>query len=162
MMRRIPVMIISMIIIGGFVYSSAQANDKEYKTLPIDKARHVQLSLSEKPRTMIEIKRMMSPFFTDKFLEGFIKENVHTTKEGSLTYGSDVANFYVPEEKQNDIETFTVDQKKIMVIHVAGRIDGPISMPAHPIVLWLATGPNGEKIDSIQYEIPDDVKTLMK
>ncbi len=163
MMGRIPLIMISVLIvvIGGFVYSPVKAIDKEYKTLSIEKARETQLSLSGKPRTMSEIKTMMSPFFTDKFTGEFIQENVHTTNEGSLTYGSDAANLYVPDVNLSESETVRVDQHKWMVVHVAEHNEGPFSLPAHSIVLSIKQDKDGEKIDSIQYDIPEEVTDIM-
>lgn len=62
----------------------------------LEEAFYAQLSLTEDYRTMEEIESILSPYFTDEYIELFLEEHLSEDENGYIILGSDTFYYVVP------------------------------------------------------------------
>ncbi|MDP4163804.1 MAG: DUF3993 domain-containing protein [Bacillota bacterium] len=95
-------------------------------------AFHAQVALSEKGRSMAEIKKIVDPYFSDEYQKVFEKENIVKVKGKYITYGSDFARYYIPFYKFSDKTRVVFKKNKIYVFEYFPESKaGPVGYKSH-------------------------------
>ena len=79
------------------VNADRQLNEEEAFRI-LQNAFKTQVALSEKPRSMEEVKESLDRYFTKEYTDDFIEMNVQENMEGEgyLAYGTGFALYYIP------------------------------------------------------------------
>lgn len=126
-MMWIAAIIFAALGMSGTAFAEEIHKEKIFSQM--EDSLQVQISLSEEPRSKEEIRKEMSPFFTEDFIDRFMKENVEKVPEGYVTFGTDHAALYIPFFSYGD-DTKVTHDKEENVLYVqenfAGDEEGPL------------------------------------
>jgi hypothetical protein len=91
-----------------------------------------QVALSEQLRTKKEVTDLLNPYFSEKYLNLFWKENI-VEEEGKYgTYGSDFALYYIPYYQFSKKTKVEIGSKEIYVYeYFPANEEGPVSYKSH-------------------------------
>lgn len=167
--RRINFLILC--IVGFIIVLPLQANserDKDVETTLLnqeeifaflEEAFSAQVSLSEVERSLEEVKEVLVPYFSDDYIDMFIKENVVEENGKFLTYGSDFALYYVPFYTYSEQTKVVQLNDSVFVVEFFPRsMDGPVTYDDHYVGLELKREDTGWEIQSIQNDnLPREV-----
>lgn len=135
----------------------AREKSVDYKQLVKD-AFHTQVTLSEKERSLKEIKEMLNIHFTKDFIALFLKENLVKTEQGYQTFGSDFPLYYIPFFSYNIKTVIKKVGKKIYVYeNMADKNDGPVVYKNDYQGVRLTSVHGSWKIDEILYDVPQNI-----
>lgn len=153
MLKKIMIMIsllLGLSLISPLTSSAkTDLSDKEIAQF-LDTALNAQLSLNNEQRSLSEVKEVLSPYFTEAYMEMFIRERLFQENKGWYLPGSDDYYAFVP--------LFSYDERT--VIHHTDRLikisefveandQGPWSWDAHTESLVLRYTTEGWKISNI-------------
>ncbi|WP_075981095.1 DUF3993 domain-containing protein [Bacillus massilinigeriensis] len=121
-----------MFIFPGADKAEGDIDSREKVMKLLEDAYLAQVSLNEKPRSMKEIKQILSPYFTEGYMKLFLKENLVSEKGKYLTYGSDFAPYYVPFFAFTNRTKVVIEEKRSYVFEYFPDSDvGPVTYPSH-------------------------------
>ncbi len=112
-----------------------------------------QVSLSEEPRSMGEVTAILEPYFSDSYIDLFLKENIVEENDLYFTYGTDFAPYYLPFFSYTDKTKVIEDHQSIFVIEYFPKVtEGPVSYEGHYEAIELEGMEGGLKVTNIWYE----------
>jgi len=132
------VFLLSLFSLAQMTSAEDLHRDEVFSTL--EKAFKQQVEISEKARTIPEIKEKLKPYFTDELMNKFISENVVKVDGGYATLGSDSAVNYIPFFSYNDhtkIEKSKDEEKLIISEDFAEHSDGPLTYTGPETVILI-------------------------
>lgn len=134
-MKIILKLMVIAIALFIFPYSEKAEGDIESREMVINllkDAANAQISLSEKPRTMSEIRDILSPYFTKEYRKLYLKGNLISTEGKYMTLGSDFAPFAIPFFAFTGETKVVIEVNEIYVIeYFSGSRIGPITYQSH-------------------------------
>ncbi|MBZ5748840.1 DUF3993 domain-containing protein [Metabacillus rhizolycopersici] len=131
-----------------------EGSSRETVLRHIQNAFDSQVSLTETARSKEEIKRILSTYFENDFIEKYMKENVHALDDQFIVYGTDFPMYTIP--------FFTYDENTKVFEHGSERIvseffpassEGPVTYSDHYEVVKMHNTSKGWKIYSIENEV---------
>lgn len=125
----------------------------------LKEAFEAQVSLSEKGRSIENIKEVLNPYFSDEYQNEFWKENVHNENGKYVTYGSDYAKYYIPfyHFSSNTKVVNTLDKIYIFE-YFPQNMEGPVGFSSHYEGLLIKKIDGIWKIDKYLYnDLPKDI-----
>ncbi|OCA89780.1 DUF3993 domain-containing protein [Bacillus sp. FJAT-27986] len=137
--------------------------DKQDAFNLLDSAFQLQVSLSEKPRSMDNIRDLLKNSFSEEYTEDFINMNVQKSVDGSgyQTYGTDIALYYIPfftYSEHTKLGYSSANDQWYVYEWFPGNTDGPVSYEGHYEAIGLMYDHNKWVIND--YQIAFDPKTL--
>ncbi|MRX53383.1 DUF3993 domain-containing protein [Bacillus idriensis] len=134
---------------AGFAQSSF---NKEDAAELAREAAQTQLNLTENERSLEEIEQALDPYFTDEFIDGYMKENVHKGNEKYIVYGSDFTPYGIPFFNYDENMKFSSENSKLKLYQFFPAEDeGPVSYEDHFETVEFTKEDGSYKISSIQY-----------
>ena len=126
----------------------------------LESAFAAQVALSEKGRSLEEIKAELEPFFSDSYTELFLDENIVEENGEYFTYGSDAALYYIPFFSYSDKTKVVPVQDSLFVGEVfSSTLGGPVAYHNGTIFLELTREAGELKIVKIWYgDVPEEVQ----
>ncbi|MBO0994500.1 DUF3993 domain-containing protein [Bacillus sp. SD088] len=112
-------------LLGSVANVDAEENQFDFFEF-MQKAFNVQVSLSEKGRSISEIEQKMAPYFTESFIDQFIEENIVKTEEGYQTHGTDFALYYIPYFSYSDRTKMIEYKNQLYIIEKINEHEGPV------------------------------------
>ncbi|WP_147531779.1 DUF3993 domain-containing protein [Bacillus marasmi] len=124
----------------------------------VNESFQAQVALSEKDRSLNEVHELLSPYFTQSYMELFLKENLVEENQKYFTLGSDFALYYIPFFSYNDDTKVVIKQDEIYVFEFfPGNQEGPVTYHDHYEGILL-TKQNGQyKVAEYLNNIPDEL-----
>ena len=121
-----------------------------------------QVSLSEQDRSLEEVKAILSPYFTDRYMELFLAENLVETNGKYGTLGSDFAEYFIPFfEFSTKTKIATYNNQLYVYEYFPENGDGPVSYPSHYEGLLLDKVAGKWKVSEYLYDnIPQEVLSI--
>ncbi|USK35444.1 DUF3993 domain-containing protein [Bacillus sp. F19] len=153
-MKFISSTIAALILFFGFGHAgSAQSSfDQEEAADLTREAAQTQLTLTENERSLEEIEKALDPYFTDKFIDGYMKENVHKGEEKYIVYGSDFTPFGIPFFNYEENMKFGSENRKLKLYQFfPAEEEGPVSYDDHFETVEFIEEDGTYKISSIHY-----------
>lgn len=127
----------------------------------VEDAAHAQISLSEKWRSMNEIKKILAPYLTEKYMERYLKENLVSEEGRFMTYGSDFSPYFIPFFAfTSETKVITEKNKAYVFEYFDGSDIGPVSYPSHYEGLLLKKVDGSWKVSKYLYD--DIPKAIIK
>ena len=145
--------------------------DKQEAFNLLNKSFELQVSLSEQPRTMDEIRDLLKESFSEEYAEDFINMNVQKSMDGSgyLTYGTDIALYYIPFFTYGEDTKFgysSTNDHWYVYEWFPENADGPVSYDGHYEAIGLTYENNKWVINDYQIafdpEVIDTSKEITK
>ena len=123
----------------------------------IQNAFDSQVSLTETARSKEEIKRILSTYFENDFIEKYMKENVHALDDQFIVYGTDFPMHTIPFFTYDEnTKTFEHESERIVFEFFPASSEGPVAYNAHYEVVKMRNTPTGWKIYSIENEVKQE------
>ena len=137
---------------------AALANREEVLTFA-QSAFEAQVSISEKPRTIDEIDKILSPYFSGAAKELFYEENLFIENGLFITYGTDFPIYYIPFfTYSEETKVVWMDQKIYLFEFFPKSEEGPVSYESHYEGVLLTNDEGEWKIAEFLYDnIPQEV-----
>ncbi|PLR97466.1 DUF3993 domain-containing protein [Bacillus sp. T33-2] len=134
-------------------------SDRESVFEFLGQAFEAQVSLSEKDRTAAEVDQVLQPYFTNRYKQMFIQENVISTGGSYRTYGSDFAPYFIPFYAFSDATKVVHMDNEIYVLEYFPASDeGPVSFDSHYEGIKLVKEKGEWKVADYFYDgLPDKV-----
>jgi hypothetical protein len=137
--------------------------DKQDAFSLLDHAFQLQVSLSEKPRSLESIRNLLKESFSEEYTEDFINMNVQKNMDGSgyLTYGTDIALYYIPfftYSEDTKLGYSSTNNQWYVYEWFPGNTEGPTSYDGHYEAIGLIHD-NGKWLIN-DYQIAFDPQTL--
>ncbi|WP_197089521.1 DUF3993 domain-containing protein [Bacillus sp. SA1-12] len=158
-----------LITIFSFSHEAAakelKSNSKAEILNHIQDAFQAQTSLTEKPRSLHEIKQILSTHFEHKLIKKYMDENVHPIKDQFIVYGTDFPVYTIPffsyDENTKVIEE---GNQRIIFEFFQAASDGPVEYEDHYEFVKMHKTNKGWKIYSIdsQTQKPEIMKDTIK
>jgi Protein of unknown function (DUF3993) len=123
----------------------------------VQNAFKAQVSLTEKTRTLEEIKQILSIYFEDDLIELYVESNVH--KEGGkyIVYGTDFPMYTIPFFSYDEnTKVYERDDERIIYEFFPASTDAPVVYDDHYEMIKMRKSKDGWKI----YSIRNDLKQL--
>ncbi|MBY0120884.1 DUF3993 domain-containing protein [Bacillus sp. S/N-304-OC-R1] len=122
-------------------------------------AFQAQFSLSEKFRTIEEIDKILSPYFTTSAKKLFLEENLISENGQFITCGTDFPIYYIPFFTYSDETKSVWQQNKIYLFEYFPKTDeGPVSYESHYEGVLLSNEEGTWKIAEFLYDnIPSEI-----
>ncbi|MBP2239947.1 hypothetical protein J2Z40_000500 [Cytobacillus eiseniae] len=122
-------------------------------------AFHAQVTLSEKPRSMKEIKEILSPYFIESFTAEFLKENLESENGKYITYGTDFPIYYIPFFLYSEETKIVQADDHVYIYEFLSQFDeGPVSYDDHYEAVRLDFVEGEWKVAEIYYDgIPSEI-----
>ncbi|GIN83890.1 hypothetical protein J6TS2_02760 [Heyndrickxia sporothermodurans] len=129
----------------------------------VKRAFDSQVQLSERERTLKQIREILNPYFTKRFIPKFLKENLVKTDNGYQTFGTDFPIYYIPfflyDENTKVIlmknEAYVIEE----IIHIQS---GPTSNNKNYKGVKLIKRNGTWKVDEVLIDIPAKVLKQLK
>ncbi|SEN32419.1 Protein of unknown function [Mesobacillus persicus] len=167
--RRINLLILCIVVF--IIVLPLQANserDKDRETTLLNQeeifafledAFSAQVSLSEVERSLEGVKEVLFPYFSDDYIDMFIKENVVEENGKFFTLGSDFARYYIPfYTYSNQTKVVQLNDSVFVVEFFPASTEGPVTYDDHYVALELKSENTGWKIQAIQNDnLPREV-----
>ncbi|WP_051348408.1 DUF3993 domain-containing protein [Peribacillus kribbensis] len=147
------------IMAGSSGLASADTGlDKESANNLLIEAFAAQVSLSYEGQSLTAVKERLQPYFTEKFIDVFMKENIVKINGTYQTLGSDTAHYYIPFfDYDNHTKVIPKKDSTIVTQHFEAQNGGPVSYEAHDESVVLIKDKDVWKIDKITNSaIPED------
>ena len=118
-----------------------------------------QVSLSEKGRSTAEVEAVLAPFFSKEYKKMFIDENIVEEEGQYLTYGSDMAQFYIPFYSYSDrTKVVHINDSIYVVEYFPASTEGPVGYESHYEGIELAKVEGGWKVVAKYFDdLPKEV-----
>ncbi|WP_191565754.1 DUF3993 domain-containing protein [Metabacillus idriensis] len=118
----------------------------------VQNAAEAQLALTETERSLEEIEKTLSPYFTDEFISEYMKENVQKGENEYIVYGSDFTSYGIPFFNYNEKMEFGRENSTLKLYQFfEGEDEGPVSYEDHYEAVEFKEEDGGYKISSIEY-----------
>jgi len=158
-MRKL--IVIAVLIVGSLfgLNSNVMAKGKhvDYKQFVKD-AFQTQVALSEKERSLNEIKGMLRRYFTNDFISLFLEENLVKTDNGYQTFGTDFPLYYIPFFSYDDkTKVKKLGNRIYMYENMSKKDDGPVVYKNDFQGVRLKKADGGWKIDDVLYSVPKNI-----
>ncbi|PQD94979.1 hypothetical protein CYL18_11640 [Pradoshia eiseniae] len=146
------------------VNADRQLNEEEAFRL-LQNAFKTQVALSEKPRSMEEVKESLGRYFTPEYTNDFIEMNVQENLdgEGYLAYGTDFALYYIPffTYDENTKVGYDSDLNQWYVYEwFEESSEGPVTYNGHYEAVGLTFEDGRWAVDDYQIQFnPDELST---
>ena len=146
------------------VNADRQLNKEEAFRL-LQNAFKTQVALSEKPRSMEEVKESLKRYFTPEYTNDFIEMNVQENMdgEGYLAYGTDFALYYIPffTYDENTKVGYDSDLNQWYVYEwFEESSEGPVTYNGHYEAVGLTFEDGRWAVDDYQIQFnPDELST---
>ena len=146
------------------VNADRQLNEEEAFRL-LQNAFKTQVALSEKPRSMEEVKESLGRYFTPEYTNDFIEMNVQENMdgEGYLAYGTDFALYYIPffTYDENTKVGYDSDLNQWYVYEwFEESSEGPVTYNGHYEAVGLTFEDGRWAVDDYQIQFnPDELST---
>ncbi|MGV3463895.1 MAG: DUF3993 domain-containing protein [Heyndrickxia sp.] len=135
----------------------AKAKHVDYKQLVKD-AFHTQVALSEKERSLHEIKGMLKHYFTNDFITLFLNENLVKTDKGYQTFGTDFPLYYIPFFSYgNTTKVKKVGNRIYIYENMSKKEEGPVTYNNDFQGVRLKKVDGSWKIDEVVYFVPQSI-----
>ncbi|MFD2679849.1 DUF3993 domain-containing protein [Bacillus seohaeanensis] len=158
--NKVILSIILFSLLTAFGHNQTSIFNKEQAITIVEKAFKTQVSLSEKPRSMQQIEKLLDGYFTEEFKKSFMKENVVGMDDGYVTLGSDFAPYYIPFFHYNETTNASYANGKWYVWEKRlGSESGPYSTPTGVEAVILVKQNGTWKVSDITYELPENVSS---
>ncbi|MCP3741818.1 DUF3993 domain-containing protein [Rossellomorea sp. BNER] len=144
------------LLLTGFQPASAAEPVKTEMVTHVKEAFNAQVSLSEKPRSLSQIKNILDEHFTDEFQKKFIRDNVVQGEGGYFTLGADFAPHYIPFFKYEQMEMVLHDDK-LYVMEYLTYEEGPFSFENGYEAVVFVKEHGKWKINDITSQIPEKI-----
>lgn len=136
--------------------------DKQDAFNILNEAFKLQVSLSEEPRTMDEIRDLLKESFSEEYTEDFINMNVQESRDGNgyQTYGTDIALYYIPFFTYSDDTKFgysSTNDHWYVYEWFPENTDGPLSSEGHYEAIGLIYDHNKWVINDYQIAFDPEV-----
>ena len=136
--------------------------DKQHAFNLLKKSFELQVSLSEQPRSMNDIRNLLKEAFTKEFAEDFIHLNVQSSLDGKgyQTYGTDMALYYIPFFTYGEETEFgysSVNDHWYVYEWFPDNADGPVSYEGHYEAIGLIYENNRWVINDYQLTFDPEV-----
>lgn len=127
------VVAVSLFLLPVHIYAADSNTDNRKKVIGfLQDAFEAQVSLSEKDRTLEEVKEILSPYFTKQYTELFLKENLVEENGKYFTLGTDFALYYIPFFQFSQKTKIVTEKNQIYVYEFfPGNLEGPVSYESH-------------------------------
>ncbi|WP_317951418.1 DUF3993 domain-containing protein, partial [Rossellomorea marisflavi] len=111
------------------------------------------------PREKADIEAMLSDYFTDEQVKGFMEENLYQEGDGYSAFGSDFASYYIPFFTFDKETKAAFDDGHWYIWEVrSGDEEGPVSTVQGEEVVKLSFTDGKWKVSAISYELPSGIK----
>lgn len=98
----------------------------------LELAFHQQVALSEKVRSMEEIKELLNPYFSQDYQQKFLEANLYEEDEKYCTYGTDFGQYFVPYLRFSEKTEVVIEPSQIYVYeHFERNHEGPVGYDDH-------------------------------
>ncbi|MBO8178713.1 MAG: DUF3993 domain-containing protein [Bacillus sp. (in: Bacteria)] len=126
----------------------------------VKEAFEAQVSITEKPRRLHEIRDILSPFFAAERIEAFIEENVVKVEGGYVALGTDMPPLeVVPFFRYSEKTKLIKDNDVYYVIEYMESTDGPVHFDPHYEGIQVKKTETSYVIEKIWKEqLPDHVE----
>jgi hypothetical protein len=130
----------SIIFLVLFIYflpdspkaSEDQLDSREEVFNFLELAFQAQISLSEKDRTMEEIKLILDPYFSKEYQQKFLRENLVEEGGKYFTYGTDFGFMYIPFFEFSEFTKLVFEDNLIYVFeYFPEQKHGPVGYESH-------------------------------
>jgi hypothetical protein len=117
----------------------------------VQNAFNAQVSLTEKPRTLEEIKQILSIYFEDDLIELYVDSNVHKEGGNYIVYGTDFPMYTIPFFSYDEnTKVYEQDNERIIYEFFPASTDGPVVYDDHYEMIKMRKSKDGWKIYSIR------------
>ncbi|MCM3029143.1 MULTISPECIES: DUF3993 domain-containing protein [unclassified Niallia] len=136
-MKKTMLCIFLLILAFGnaqFTYAMEKDKLSERKDvlLFLEEAFHAQVHLSEKHRELSEVNALLTPYFSDDYINKFLKANLVKENGKYIIYGSDFAPYYIPYFQFSENTEIDIHSQKIYVYeYFESPDDGPLYYEDH-------------------------------
>lgn len=118
----------------------------------VQHAAEAQIALTETERSLEEIEKTLSPYFTDEFISEYMKENVEKGENEYIVYGSDFTSYGIPFFNYDEEMEFGRENSSLKLYQFfAGEDEGPVSYEDHYEAVEFKEEDGGYKISSVEY-----------
>lgn len=127
-----------------------EGTSREEVLTHIQEAFNTQVSLTEKTRSLEEIKQLLSLYFDDELIDMYIDENVQKEDGKYIVYGTDFPMHTIPFFSYNE-NTKVHEQANERIIYefFPASTDGPVQYEDHYEVIKLRKERDGWKVYAI-------------
>ncbi|MEH7391750.1 DUF3993 domain-containing protein, partial [Bacillus sp. JJ1474] len=142
--KILPIIVAIAFIFPTITKAEKMLSNREDVFAFVQAAYQAQLSLGEKPRTVEEIDKILSPYFTEEAKRIFLEENLFSENSLYITYGTDFPFYYIPYFSFTD-ETKLVshENEKYFFEFFPEMDEGPVSYESHYEGLLLTVSDGG-------------------
>lgn len=157
--KILPIIIAIALIFPTITKAEKKLSNREDVFAFVQAAYEAQLSLGDKPRTMEEIEKILSPYFTEEAKRIFLEENLLTENNLFITYGTDFPFFYIPHFTYKDETKLSQFENEQYIFEFFPEMDeGPVSYESHYEGLLLTKSDGGWRIAEFLYNnIPEEL-----
>ncbi|UII57225.1 DUF3993 domain-containing protein [Cytobacillus spongiae] len=140
-------------------YSAKEIDERKDMFKFLQSAFEAQVSLSEKERSMEEVNKVLSPYFSKEYSELFLEENLHSFNGQFITFGTDFAFFYIPYFSYTDDTKIVREDNLVYVFEFfPANNEGPVSYSDHYDGLLLEETSEGVLVTKKLYnDVPEDI-----
>ncbi|QQZ08114.1 DUF3993 domain-containing protein [Heyndrickxia vini] len=151
------VFILIILCSGQAINVYASTDDSSIKPI-VKRAFDAQVQLSEKERSLKDIKELMEPYFTRKFIPLFLKENLVKTDHGYQTFGTDFPLYYIPFFTYDENTIVVKDRNCFYVVEsINHRQEGPVQYEKDYKGVRLIRENGKWKIDEVLEKVPEKI-----
>jgi hypothetical protein len=137
----------------GTLVASEDDINKEELFKSIGQAFEAQVSIGQDTYSKKEIVEILSPYFTDSFIQKFMDENVVEYEGKYSVLGSDFAPNYIPYFSYSDLTRVSNAEEGLVVYeNFSGAEDAPVAFLDHEEAIYLKNDEGTWKIDNVLYE----------
>lgn len=153
---------VSLFLLPVHIFAAASITDNREKVLDfLQDAFQAQVSLSEKDRTLEEVRAILAPYFTKQYTELFLKENLVKENEMYFTLGTDFAIYYIPFFQFSEKTRIVTEQNQIYVFEFfPGNLEGPVSYESHYEGILLEEMDGEMKVVQYLDQVPEKIIQL--
>ncbi|WP_318504972.1 DUF3993 domain-containing protein [Bacillus sp. T3] len=153
---------VSLFLLQVHIYAESSNIDKREAVFEfLQDAFQAQVSLSEKDRNLNEVKELLAPYFTNEYMELFLKENLVEENGRYFTLGTDFALYYIPFFEFSDKTQIVTRQNQIYVYEFfPGNMEGPVTYENHYEGVLLEKKDGHLKVVQYLPQIPDEIIQL--
>lgn len=165
---KMRIMTIYLLLI--FTLMNGQANavfasENDYSSIKpiVKKAFDTQVQLSEKERSLKEIRVLMNQYFTSQFIPKFLKENLVKTEKGYQAIGTDFPLYYVPFFSYDENTKVIVNGNESYVVEkINHEQEGPVQYGEDYKGVRLVKEKQTWKIEEVLTKVPSNIIEQIK
>lgn len=160
--QKALIVAVSLFLLPVHIYAASSNTDNRDTVFEfLQDAFRAQVSLSEKDRNLEEVKELLAPYFTNEYMELFLKENLVEENGKYFTLGTDFALYYIPFFEFSDKTQLVRKQNQIYVYEFfPGNMEGPVTYENHYEGVLLEKKDGHLKVVRYLPQIPDEIIQL--